>query len=249
MAGRARVSGVHPAVHGQIRAGDVRGVGASYECNQRSDLVNVSVAVECSDGFLRYSPITRGRIQIRVDRARLHVVDRDTPAPDFSRQPLGEYLHRPLGGRVGYEPRRLDTLSHGGTNVDDAAAIFHVLQSSLRCSEYAADVDVEYPIHLLQRRLLECLGNGRPRIVHNYIEPTESRGCLVDRSFGGFGVGSVRLEAAAASFAYVMATLAPSSARRFAIAAPIPREPPVTSATLFASLDIDLLSIPETIHP
>src|SRR5579871_437392 len=35
-----------------------------------------------------------------------------------------------------------------------------------------------------------------------------------------------------------MATLAPSEARRFAIAAPIPREPPVTSATLLANLDM-----------
>src|ERR1700677_2105725 len=56
-------------------------------------------------------------------------------------------------------------------------------------------------------------------------------------------------EAAAASFVYVMATLAPSAAKRLAIAAPIPREPPVTSATLFASLDIDLLWFPETTHP
>src|ERR1700730_11376313 len=32
-----------------------------------------------------------------------------------------------------------------------------------------------------------------------------------------------------------MATLAPSAARRLAIAAPMPREPPVTSATLPAS--------------
>src|SRR5579863_9705972 len=52
-------------------------------------------------------------------------------------------------------------------------------------------------------------------------------------------------EAAPASLAYVMATLAPSAASRFAIAAPIPREPPVTSATLFASLDIDLLCFGE----
>src|SRR5882762_7292668 len=35
-----------------------------------------------------------------------------------------------------------------------------------------------------------------------------------------------------------MATFAPSVARRCAIAAPIPREPPVTSATLLANLDI-----------
>src|SRR5208282_2005779 len=48
-------------------------------------------------------------------------------------------------------------------------------------------------------------------------------------------------EAALASFAYVKATLAPSAARRFAIAAPMPREPPVTSATFSVNLDMDLL--------
>src|SRR6202521_4996675 len=45
-------------------------------------------------------------------------------------------------------------------------------------------------------------------------------------------------EAALASFAYVIATFAPSAARRFAIAAPMPREPPVTKATRFANFDI-----------
>src|SRR5580658_9442583 len=53
-------------------------------------------------------------------------------------------------------------------------------------------------------------------------------------------------EAAATSFAYVMATLAPSAASRFAIAAPMPREPPVTSATLFANLDIISPQLSET---
>src|ERR1700735_1099283 len=38
-----------------------------------------------------------------------------------------------------------------------------------------------------------------------------------------------------------MATAAPSAARCFAIAAPIPREPPVTSATISSSL-FDILS-------
>src|ERR1700691_383079 len=42
--------------------------------------------------------------------------------------------------------------------------------------------------------------------------------------------------AASAPFVYVSATAAPSAARRLAIAAPIPREPPVTSATLPSSL-------------
>src|ERR1700730_16951234 len=36
--------------------------------------------------------------------------------------------------------------------------------------------------------------------------------------------------AASAPFVYVMATFAPSAARRFAMAAPMPRDPPVTSA-------------------
>src|SRR5713101_1641955 len=51
-------------------------------------------------------------------------------------------------------------------------------------------------------------------------------------------IASTTAEAALASFAYVMATFAPSAARRLAIAAPMPREPPVTSATLLANLDI-----------
>jgi hypothetical protein len=49
------------------------------------------------------------------------------------------------------------------------------------------------------------------------------------------------VEAAPASFAYVKATLAPSAARCFAIAAPMPLELPATSATLFANVDMDFL--------
>src|SRR6266404_10009774 len=41
--------------------------------------------------------------------------------------------------------------------------------------------------------------------------------------------------AASAPLVYVIATLAPSAASRLAIAAPIPREPPVTIATLPAN--------------
>src|SRR5580704_5339002 len=47
-----------------------------------------------------------------------------------------------------------------------------------------------------------------------------------------------------ASLAYVIATLAPSAARRFAIAAPIPLEPPVTSAVLSINLDMEFLRFP-----
>src|ERR1700740_1755931 len=109
------------------------------------------IAVECCGGLLRYGPIARSGIQIRVERPRLDVVDRDATAPYLSRQPLSKYLHRPLRGRIGHKSRRLDTLSHGGTDIDDATAILHVLQRRLRGGEYAADVDVDHSIHLLQR--------------------------------------------------------------------------------------------------
>src|SRR5580704_5570954 len=46
-------------------------------------------------------------------------------------------------------------------------------------------------------------------------------------------------EAASASFAYVKATLATSAARRLAMAAPMPREAPVTSATFLLNLDME----------
>src|SRR6202040_1111946 len=49
-------------------------------------------------------------------------------------------------------------------------------------------------------------------------------------------------EAAPASFEYVMATLAPSAARRLAIAAPMPREPPVTSAIFPSSFLVIVFS-------
>ena len=46
--------------------------------------------------------------------------------------------------------------------------------------------------------------------------------------------------AASAPFVYVMATFAPSAARRLAIAAPMPREPPVMSA-IFPSNFFDIV--------
>src|SRR5438552_9197410 len=46
--------------------------------------------------------------------------------------------------------------------------------------------------------------------------------------------------AASAPFVYVMATFAPSAARRLAIAAPMPREPPVISA-IFPSSCLDIV--------
>ena len=151
------------------------------------------VAVECGGGLLRHRPIARGGIQFRVDRARLHVVDRDAPAPDFSGQRLSEHLDGSLRARVGHKPGRSDTLTHGRTDHDDATAALHVLQRRLRRDEYAADVDVDHAIHLFQRGLLERFRNGRAGIVHQHIQSAEGRDGLFDRGFNGVGIGGVRL--------------------------------------------------------
>src|SRR5438128_5065450 len=54
--------------------------------------------------------------------------------------------------------------------------------------------------------------------------------------------------AAAAPFVYVMATFAPSAARRLAIAAPMPREPPVISA-IFPSSFLNIVLLPYARSP
>src|SRR5437867_4334256 len=186
-------SGIHSAIHGKIRPGNVRGLRTGDKRHQRSDLINVSVAVECCGGLLRCRPIARGGIQIRVDRTRLHVVDRDAPAPELSGQPLSKYLHGSLRGRVGHKPGDQDTLTHGRADHNDATATLHVLQRRLRRDEYAADVDVDHAIHLLERGLLERFRNGCAGIVHKDVEPAECRHCLFDRGFDGAGISGVRL--------------------------------------------------------
>src|SRR6058998_1070896 len=97
-------SGIHPAINGEIRAGNVRGLWTGDERHQRGDLINAPIAVERCGGLLRHRPLARRGIQIRVDRTWLDVIDRDTPARDFSGQPLTEHLHGTLRGRVGYQP-------------------------------------------------------------------------------------------------------------------------------------------------
>ena len=75
-------SGIHPAINGEIRAGNVRGLRTGDERHQRGDLINMPIAVERCGGLLRHRPIARRGIQIRVDRTWLNVIDRDTPALD-----------------------------------------------------------------------------------------------------------------------------------------------------------------------
>src|SRR5207253_1609196 len=115
-------SGIHSAIHGKIRPSDVGRLRTGDKRDHGSDLIDAPEAVECGGGLLWHRPLARGGIQFRIDRTRLHVVDRDVPARDFSGQSLSKYLYRSLRGRVGHKPRHKNTLTHGRTNHNDATA-------------------------------------------------------------------------------------------------------------------------------
>src|SRR5260370_815858 len=150
-------SGIHSAVHGKIRAGNVRGLRSGDKRHHRGDLIHTPVTIKRCGGLLRHRPITRGGIQFRVDWARLHVVDRDASAPDLSGQRLSEHLDGSLRPRVRHKPGRRDTFADGRTHRDDATAALHVLQRRLSRDVHAPNADVEHAIHLFQRRLLDRL--------------------------------------------------------------------------------------------
>src|SRR5260370_1618498 len=186
-------SGNHSAIHVKIRPRYVRGLRTGDKRHQRGDLINVPIAVERCEGLLRYRPLARGRIRIRIDRTRLDIVGCDAPAPHLSGHPLSEHLDRSLCGRIGHEAGRQGTLTYGRTDHDDAATARHVLQRRPRRDEFTANIDVNQAVQLLQRGLLESLRNGRTGIVHKDVELAECRHGLFDRCFDGASVGGVGL--------------------------------------------------------
>src|SRR5260370_988523 len=144
-------SGNHSAIHVKIRPGYVRGLWTGDKRPQRGDLINVPIAVECCEGLLRYRPLARGGIRIRIDRTRLDIVSCDAPVPHLSGQPLSEHLDRSLCGRIGHEAGRQGTLTYGRTDHDDAATARHVLQRRLRRDVYTANIDVNQAVHRFLR--------------------------------------------------------------------------------------------------
>src|SRR5438552_18658725 len=89
--------------------------------------------------------------------------------PKLSRQRLSKYLYGSLRGRVGDKPGHNDMLADGRTNHNDTAAALHVLQRRVGRDEHAADVDVDYAIHLFQRCLLKRFRNGSAGIVYQDV--------------------------------------------------------------------------------
>src|ERR1700730_12722071 len=247
-------SGVHSAIHGKIRPGNVRGLRTGDKRHHRGDLIHTPVTIERCGGLLRHRPITRGGIQFRVDRTRLDVVDRDAPAPYLSGKRLSEHLDGSFRGRVGTSP--------GATaRSPTAEPIMMMRPPSFMCFS-AACVVASTPRRLMSitRSISSSVvsSNGFGMAVPALLTSTSSRPnvatvfstALLTASTSAASawiatafpplcsMALTTAEAALASLAYVMATLAPSLARRFAIAAPMPREPPVTSATFSVNLDM-----------
>src|ERR1700738_1889810 len=102
-------SGIHSAINGQIRPGNVRGLRTGDERHHRSDFINMPITVERCGGLLRHRPVARSGLQIPGDRPWLDVVDRDTPTPYLSGQRLSKHLHGSLRGRVRYQSGRCGT--------------------------------------------------------------------------------------------------------------------------------------------
>src|SRR5437867_614315 len=121
-------SGIHSAIYSKICPRDIRRLRTGDERDHGSDLINATEAVECGSGLLWHCPLARGGIQLRVDRTRLHIIDRDPPAPELSGQRLCKYLYGSLRGRVGDEAGHDDTLAYGRTDHNDAPAALHMSQ-------------------------------------------------------------------------------------------------------------------------
>ena len=57
-----------------------------------------------------------------------------------------------------------------------------MLQGCLRGDEHAAHVEVNYVVHLFQRRLFEGLWNGCAGVVHKHVQFAERGNGLLNRT-------------------------------------------------------------------
>src|SRR5271165_5584780 len=96
--------------------------------------------------LLGSSPFACSRIEFRIDRAGLDVVNGDAPVSDLPGQPLREHSYGSLGCGIGHKPRRHDALADTRTDRDDAAIVVHVLQGRLRHDEDATKVDPDHAV-------------------------------------------------------------------------------------------------------
>jgi hypothetical protein len=129
--------------------------------------------------------------------------------------------------------------------VNNSAALRQVARSLLGCDKESSHVDSKQFLEVSHRKLFDWGDGQSASVVHQDVEMPENLDGFLDRLSNFLGIGRVSLDlmlralppafsiapttSSALSIAelYVKATGAPSAASRLAIAAPMPREPPV----------------------
>ena len=169
----------------------------------------------------------------------------DARAAQLEPDRLAEADDAVLRRAVGRDPGEADAAGDGG-EVDDVtrAARAHPAHRLLRAVDDAVEVDLELAGDGGVRLLLEGADGHDPRVVDEHVERAEAALDLVEEGGEARAVGDVdgrasgaaaepaaRALGAAASTSPI-ATCAPSATSARASARPMPRPPPVTTATL-----------------
>src|SRR2546422_2934422 len=251
---RLRRSGVRAAVDGQVCTVNERRLRTSNERYQRRDVVDMPISIKRNHRLLTHRPIAGGGVEIGVDGARLNVVHRDAAISKLAGQSLSKHLDGTLRCRVRRHGGEQHAFAQARADHDDSATRLHVLQGRLRRDEGTADVDRKDAVKVGERGFFDFHRNDRAGVVHEYIKPAKRRDRLLDRVLDGVRVGGVRLDrdrlpAIALDCFHQrrggVRALGVSDrharsfgSKRLAIAAPMPREPPVTSAALLLNLDM-----------
>ena len=110
------------------------------------------------------------------DQARFDRVDADFPWTELLREHAGHRVDRTLRGGVDDRVRKINVVRHGA-DVDDAATLLAEELRRLLCrKQQAQHIDVEEPVKVLFRDLLERQEIVDAGIVDQNVEPAE---CLL----------------------------------------------------------------------
>ena len=188
----------------------------------------------------------------RLDEARAHAVGPDARLRAVERQALREHDDARLGGAVrrvvGDRPQPGD---RGGRHDRAAAALQEVRPQRLGDEVDALEVDRELAVPVVLGEVVGRAGDRDAGVVDDDVDAAERLDAAVHagrdvRAAGDVHVDAVAVRARRADLRRGLravsprrsatATRAPSSAKRSAVARPIPDPPPVTSATFPSSL-------------
>ena len=181
------------AVDVDHRAGDERRFVARKEGGQRGDFIGGAIAAERNQRHQDFRKIPVGRVEIGVDRSRLHDVDQNVALGQILCPAARKALHRRLGRAIGRCTREGRGVAVDAADDDDAATVGHVRQRRDRTRMHALDIERELAAQIVGRVLLYGHEDAEPGIVDDDIDPAELFGSAVERRLLCRGVGPVGL--------------------------------------------------------